>query len=184
MSALRGMKQRLFWFAPLVLCAAGCVSQSDEGGRQVFQYELWVPLVTVLGGLLAIPVGLVLRGRVARLGWGLLIAGPLLTLVFAPSLFRERVSVGQEGFEVRSGIWGLTATHAIAFADVQEIRITSETTRSRSGRRTSYYLNCDLKNGGSSKVSINNAVTEAAADTILRQASAHRIPIHDATGSR
>jgi hypothetical protein len=72
----------------------------------------------------------------------------------------------------------------LQFADIREIRITSESQTSRSGKRTNYYLNCDKKTGGSSKVGVNNAVTEAAAETILREAKAHGIPIRDETGQK
>jgi hypothetical protein len=162
--------------------AGGCVQESNSNGERVYQYELWVPLTVLVVGLAAIPIGLWLRKWTARLGWGLVVAGPVAALFFAPSLFRDRVVVSRERFHVQTGIWGLTAVHSLEFADIKEIRITAETTTSRGGKRTNYFLNCDKKSGGSNKVSVNNAVTDAAATAILQEAQAHGIPIRDETG--
>jgi hypothetical protein len=100
-------------FACLLLIVAGCVQESTEHGERVFTLDLWLPLCTLLGGSGAVPLGLALRRFKARplerLGWVLLLGGPVAAIGFAPGLFLERVSISDKGFDVRSGIWGLTA---------------------------------------------------------------------------
>ena len=150
--------------------------------RLVYQYEWWVPLSAFLGGLVVTPIGWSLRERSARFGWGLVIAGPIAAVVLAPSLFRDRAAVGAEGFHIRTGVWGLTTVQDVQFGDLKQIRVSSSTSFTRTGRRTNYYLNCDKRNGESVKVPINSGVTEAAADAILVNASAHGVPLEDKTG--
>jgi hypothetical protein len=181
-----GMRNRLIG-AVLVasgLCAlSGCVREVERSGEHVFRYELWVPLTALLGGMVAAPAGWALRRRSARLGWGLLILGPIAVFGVAPSLLCDRVSVDAEGFHVRTGIWGVTAVHDVKYDDVGTIRITAEQGRSRRGTHTNYYMNCDRKSGGSSKVPMSNAVTQASVEAILDGAKAHGILIVDGTGN-
>jgi hypothetical protein len=179
MATSRYCSWRLIALVSLLLVVGGCVRESKIDGKQVYQYEYWVPLTTLVLGLAAIPAGWFLRQKNGRFGWGLLILGPVAAIFFAPSLFRDRVTVGPDGFHVRTGIWGLTAVHEVVFADITQIRITAEKVSTRRGQKTNYFMNCDAKSGGSSKVPINNAVTEEAADAILQQATDHDIPILD-----
>lgn len=165
----------------VVLLAGGCVHKYESGGEKFFEYELWVPLSVLFGGLAAAPIGWVMRENAGRIAWALLIGGPIAALLFAPSLACDQVVVGKERFHVRTGIWGLTAVHDVEFSQIRQIRITAETSTSRRGRRTSYYLNCDTASG-TEKVGINNAVTEAAAPAILAEATDRGIPILDQTG--
>ena len=166
----------------LLFACAGCVRESTEGATSVFQYELWVPVSVLLAGIAAAPAGLAVRMRSARLGWVLLIGGPLAAVMFAPSLYRDQVTVSDEGFHVRTGIWGLTAVHDVRFAEVSSLSITAEETVGRRGRKkTTHYFVCDLKQGGQVKVPINNGVTEAAAKSILEHAAGHEIPILNET---
>jgi hypothetical protein len=168
----------------MLLAAGGCIQESNGKGELVYQYEFWVPLAALAIGAVATPIGWILRERSARFGWSLVVLGPIAMVLVAPSLFCECAHVSEQGFHIRTGIWGLTSVHALQFADIKQIRVSSETTFGRRGRRTSYYLHCDKKAGGSSKVSISNGVSEASALAILEQADARGIPILDQTGER
>ena len=162
-----------------------CVRESADQARHVFQYELWVPLVVLRAGIAGGAGGFFLRKVNGRLGWSLLILGPLAAIVFAPSIFLERSVVGKDGFEKNTGFWGTTVVPPVKYADLIGIRMTSETRRTRrGGKSTSFYLNCDSKTGGSTKVSINNEVTKAAAKVILKEAMDHGIPFRDKTGGQ
>ncbi len=164
---------------------AGCVRESTDPSGHVFQYEFWVPLVVLLAGIAAGAGGFFVRKHVARLGWALIILSPLAVIVFAPSLFFERAVVRNEGFEVQTGFWGQTVVPTVHYADLSGIRMTSETRRTRrGGKSTSYYLNCDNKTGGSTKVSVNNDVTRAAAKLILKEAMEQGVPFRDETGQQ
>jgi hypothetical protein len=183
-SGRRNLKHMLF-LAGIVLAVSGCVKESIANGERVFQYELWVPVSSLILGLAAIPIGLLLRNKAPQVGWGLIIVGPIAAIFFAPSLFRDRVVVSRERFHVQTGIWGLTAVHSLRFDEINQIRITAETTtQRRGGKHTNYFLNCDKKGGGSNKVSVNNTVTETSAGAILHEARAHGIPIRDETGGQ
>ena len=57
-----------------------------------------------------------------------MIAGPVAALGFGPSLFWERVYVHDQGFEVTSGIWGMTANQEVKFDSVTSVRIEEEKT--------------------------------------------------------
>jgi hypothetical protein len=167
----------------VLLSVSGCVRESANESEHVFQYELWVSGGVLLLGIVAAAGGFFLRKHNTRAGWALLILGPLGTLAFAPSMFLERTVVRKDGFEMSTGIWGQTVVPPMKFAELSGIRMTSETRRTRrGGKSTSFYLNCDNKNGGSTKVPVNNGVAQAAAKLILQEAMQQGIPFRDETG--
>jgi hypothetical protein len=171
--------------ALLLLSASGCVRESTNQDEHVFQYELWVSGGVLLLGIVAGVAGFFLRKHNSRAGWALLILGPLAALGFGPSMFLERTVVRKEGFEMHTGIWGQTVVPPMKFADLSGIRMTSETRRTRrGGRSTSFYLNCDKKAGGSTKVPVNNGVAQAAAKLILQEAMGQGVPFRDETGQQ
>jgi hypothetical protein len=113
----------------------------------------------------------------------LLIGGPIAEIGAAPSMFPDRVEVDKSGFSRRSGFWGMMSNQKVAFADLNQIRRISEESRGRRGRRqTNYYLMCDTKAGPSIKVPLGNDVVEAAAPTMLQNASAVGANIVDQMG--
>ena len=128
--------------------------------------------------MVAIPLGLSLRRISGRLGWMALVMGPLAVVLFAPSLLRDRVSLGENGFQVRTGLWGLTSVHEVDFARVQRVRIVSEEKPGYHGiPHTNCYLLCEQKDGTSDKVPITNTVCKAAAPRIFQALKDRRIPI-------
>ena len=76
------------------------------------------PVWTVL--LAATVVGFVVRRRVARLGWVMLIMGPLLALVMAPGFLLDYVRVDRQGFDARYGFWFAPRVFHIKFADLRQ----------------------------------------------------------------
>src|SRR5262245_14419497 len=89
------------------LIATGCVDESRVNDETVFTYQLWVPLVTLVIGVVGLVLGIVLRRVNNYVGWILIVCGPLFAVGMAPSLFRDRVAISADGFHVRTGIWGL-----------------------------------------------------------------------------
>lgn len=169
-------------FAVILGATCGCVSEETDGATHVFTYETWVPLSVLLGGLAAAPAGWFLRKSSARFGWALLLLGPVAAIFFAPSLFRDRAEVDETSLFIRTGIWGLTAVHEVPFDTLEQVRIVSEETRGRRGRkRTNYFMLCEQNNGNTAKVPINNAVSEAAAPEFLKRVSELGIPVTDET---
>jgi hypothetical protein len=153
----------------------GCVQQSTKGSVTEFRYEFWVPATVFLGGLAAIPLGWKLRPRSTRFAWTLIILGPLAVVGFAPSLFFDTITVGEDALHVRTGIWGTNA-HDVKFSEIQQIKVISETSTGRR-KSTSYFLLCEMKTGPASKVPVNSEVAKAAAETILRRVNELGIPV-------
>jgi hypothetical protein len=180
---MRSRTPRILLLSLLAITCTGCVRESTNGGSRIFQYALWVPGLILLGGLAAAAIGWTLRQKSGRFGWGFLIAGPVAALVFAPSMFLDRVTVDEAGFSRRSGLYGMTSVQDVKYSNVTEMRLITEEGRGRRGRKTiNYYLMCDHKNGSSTKVPLGNGVIEAATPVILRAAGALGIPIIDQTG--
>jgi hypothetical protein len=173
----------LLWMGLMAVLAtqAGCVRESVGEAGKTFAYELYVPVLLFFGGIAAAVAGWYLRG--GRFGWVLMIGGVISTLGFAPSMFLDKVTVDDKHFTVRTGIWGLTNVHDVAYDNLTSVELTKEEKRGRRGRKsTSYYLLCHCKDGTSAKVPLNNQVCEAAAFDILTQIKDHNVPIGDATG--
>jgi MFS family permease len=166
----------------LLLCTAGCVREEVSGTTRTFTYELWVPASILVGGIVAAVAGWFLRQR-GSWGWILLIGGPIAAIFFAPSMFRDRTVLTDERLQVTTGIWGMTAAHDVAFADLTMIRQIAEESRGRRGRRrTNYYLVCERKDGTSAKLPLGNNLVEAAATPFMEAATARGIPYQDDTG--
>jgi hypothetical protein len=52
---------RLVLTASLLVLLSGCYDRSVQGDRSVYSFAWWVGLLVILGGLVAIPLGLVIR---------------------------------------------------------------------------------------------------------------------------
>ena len=171
-----------FIFAILLLNVAGCIHESSDGPTKTFTYELWVPLSVLLIGVVAVPSGWFLRKENEKLGWGLLVIGSLASILFAPSLFRDRAIVDDSTFSLRTGIWGLTAIHEVKFQNLKQVRIVSEQVSGRRGmKRTNFYFLCERNDGTSVKVPVANNVSQAAAPYFLKRITDLGIPILDET---
>ncbi len=165
-----------------ILMLSGCVQHIENGKNETFQYEFWVPLVALLAGIVATPVGWILRNRAGRFAWALLIGGPLAAFLLAPSLYCDQVRVTDDSIHVQTGIWGMTAVHDVKLDDVQTLKIISETsTTRRGGKRTNYFFLCERKSGDPVKFPMNNAVARAAASAMLERVTERGIPVVDQT---
>jgi hypothetical protein len=164
----------------VVLTLSGCVRETTEGETRVFTYETWVPASVLLGGMAAGVAGWFLRSVTNRLGWGLLIAGPILAILFGPSLFMDRASIDSKSLSIRTGIWGMTATHEVNLDKLKQVRLVSEEKTGRRGRkRTEYFMLCELTDGTSAKVPVNNSISEAVAPHFLDLVASRNLPIVD-----
>lgn len=167
-----------FGIGALILFTSGCVDEASDGSTMTFTYELWVPLSILFGCLLAVAVGWQIRESLERYGWALIIAGPILAMFFVPYVLRARAVVSDTSFSLRGAAW----TIDVEYGDLQLIRITSEeTSRRYSGRRTTYHLSCQRKDGTREKFSLNNKVIEAAVPHLLERAAELGVPILDQT---
>lgn len=161
-----------------LLLSTGCVKESVDGTTFRYTFESWVSLGALAGGIVAIPLGLVLRNKIARLGWALIIGGPVLLILLVPGLFRDEVVVTLEGFQLRTGIWFCPTNHDVSFADVSGITIDQYATRGRRGRRGN---NMDLlirnSTGGTERVPVGDLMKRGGLAKILEVAKSRSIPI-------
>lgn len=154
---------------------AGCVAKSASEGGVSVHYGRWFPIAILVAGILVIPIGIVVRRISTRIGWLLIVAGPIAALAFAPSLLLERAFVDDQGFEVHSGIWGMTATEKVAFNAVKSFRITQEETGGRRSRLIEV-LYFEMKSGPAVRFPLNNDVKIEAGKEIVTRASRLGIP--------
>jgi hypothetical protein len=166
--------------ALLLMASCGCVRETTAGGARVFSYELWLPIVVLLGGVIGTIAGVLLRQIWSRFAWSLIVVGLLATLLFAPSLFRDRAVLDDSSYSLRTGIWGMTAVHHVRFEDLARVRVAAEEKRGRRGStRTNYYMYCERKNGTTSKVPLGNRVAAAGAQHFLDAVKSRGIPLLD-----
>jgi hypothetical protein len=157
--------------ALVCLFLVGCVTSKNGDKGMSFQYEWWVPIVVFIAGIVFVPVGIAVRNYSNRTGWGLMILGPIAALGFAPSLFMEQVLVHDRGFDVRSGIWGMTANQKVDFDAVTSVRLTQEETGGRRSRLIEV-LYFDQKSGSPARLPLNNDLKiEAAKEIVTRTAA-------------
>jgi hypothetical protein len=158
----------------------GCVSERESGTSKIFTIELWVSGLILILGLIAAPAGWMLRETSQRFAWILMVAGPIMVLGVAPSLFMNKTTVTPDEITVRSGIWGMTGNHHVKYDNLNSVRLTTEVSRGRRGsRNVNHYLVCECKDGTSSKLSLSNDCTEKAAPYFLAHLQTRGIPIAD-----
>lgn len=163
------LRMKLWMMALLCLFLAGCVTSTKGENGLRFHFEWWVPIVVLIAGIAFVPIGIAVRSYSSRTGWGLTILGPIAALGFAPSLFMEQVLVHDRGFDVRSGIWGMTANQNVDFDSVTSVRLAQEETGGRRSRQIEV-LYFDKKSGESARFPLNNDLKIEAAKEIITRA--------------
>lgn len=158
------------------LALAGCVARTEGAEGVTVRYQWWVPALLLVGGIVAVPAGWWLRRRVARLGWAMLILGPVSALLFAPSLLAERVRVTQTGFSVNSGIWGMTANLEVPFDSVTRCRIAQEKTTGRRPRAVEV-LYFSLQGGRTERLELNNDIKIDGGQEIVNALEDRDVPV-------
>jgi hypothetical protein len=162
--------------ASFCVSIAGCVTQSVSGAGVDFHYERWIPVGIFVAGLACVPIALAVKKQSGRFSWRWGLIGPIAALAFAPSMYLEHVFVHDGGFEMRSGIWGMTAKEDVAFDAVRSCRLTHEETGGRRSR-TIEVLYFDLENGTQVRVPMNNDVKIESGKEIVTRVAKRGIPI-------
>src|SRR5688572_6842079 len=106
----------------LGLAAGGCVDRSVKGDEIVYGFSWWVPVITLLGALVLLPVGWLLRNKSSRFGWGMMLISPVLAIVVFPTTLTDKVRVDANHFESADGVWFMSTKHDVKFADLHELR--------------------------------------------------------------
>lgn len=162
-----------------LLAMVGCVEKSVKGNASVYGFSWWVGPAVLLVGLLAVPLGWVLRRVSRRLLVVGLIVGPVLLLLVAPGMFFDGVTVDDRHFEGRYGFWFAPTKFDVAYADTDHINLVTwqERTR-RGGTRTKQRLDCVARSGGTTTIQLGDLLKRAR-DEMLDRASAVGVRIFE-----
>lgn len=170
-------------FSLPLIADTGCVHIESSGTTNTYAFHFWIPLVTILGGVFAAIAGWFVRYLSSRIGWSLLILGPVLGIGMSPGFLRDRVIVSDESISVRVGEFGFAKERVVRYDDLFSARIVSEEGRGRRGRKTvNYYLICERKDNTSEKFTLENKVVFEAAVDFLGRASEKGITVDNETG--
>jgi hypothetical protein len=169
-------------FAAVVCALTGCVDESTAGDKTTFTFSLWVPLAVVLGSIAATAVGAAVRTRNKRLGYVLLIGGPVALVFVAPGIFLDRVDIDRNQLTVRTGFWFMPNVQEIDLREVKTIEVVAEQRRTRRGTRTDYKLVFHTAAGGSRTVSAGDLLKQSL-PKIAAIAGEQGIEVVDRTGT-
>jgi hypothetical protein len=166
----------------LMLCAslAGCVEQATANDTTVFRFERWLPLTVLAASLAGLPLAWLIRTKIARLGYGLLILIPIMLVVVVPGLWGDRVSVDHDGFSLKTGFWFSPTRCDVRFDEVQTIRHVSYIERGRRGDVRKYKLIVQSRRGHTQSVPSGDLMRYAV-PTILETAQDRGIDVRDET---
>jgi hypothetical protein len=157
----------------------GCVSEKTDGNQITYTYAFWVPLAYIFGGIALAVVGWSIRKKEKQIGSGMLFLGPLLALLgFNEPLF-DKLTINDEGMNVRVG--GIRATEEqVKFDDVDSAYYADGEARGMGGKKTTTpYLICTQKGGLPTRIHLNNSIMKQAMPKILAKLRAHNISIAD-----
>lgn len=164
----------------LPLIFSGCVTEQQVGNSFVYTHESWLPMLMVLGGVVA-AVGFFFftewRGRIAC------IVGFIFPLVFAPDAWFSKVTINKEGFKCRRAMALYFTEQSFLYQDIKFITIKESISRSRKRGTTvthTLYLQT-MKNGQSSEetLTVSDLMKGSGLDRILMNAVEKEIPIDD-----
>ncbi len=176
------MHRNLARFAVALCCIAmaGCYNKVNQNGIVNVSFQLWVPLSMILGGLVLIPVGILLAVQKKYL-WGILliIAGPIAAGCVAPGMFLDKVVVSPNEFTSSHGFWWSQTTHRIQYNDLREVRVIVEETRNRRGTSKSYSFDCVFKDGRTERVPLGDLMRQAVPEMVA-QFNQHGVIVHGA----
>jgi hypothetical protein len=160
-----------------MLLLGGCVDKKVSGDVTSYSFSLWVPLVVLLIGLAAAPLGFLLRNQWQRGAWLGFILAPILLLFVVPGLFLDYCKVDSRHFEGRYGFWFAPSKFDIRYGDLNSIHHVIWTERGRRGRRTTKErFDCALKSGEAKTVQLGDMMKHAR-DEIAERANAAGVKV-------
>lgn len=166
----------------LISVISGCTRKSVEGSVTTVQYETWVGIACMIGGVAGTAISFLLRSKGGR-AWAFLVISALATILFLPFGFVDYVRVSQDHLETRWGFWCFPTRHSIAFDEVRGVQLTKKVKVGRRGRSdTSYNLEFQMSDGRTESLSATNDLVEASVHEILQPLADRGITLVDLTG--
>src|SRR4051812_44631376 len=102
----RFLRSRRVWqlcLMSLVLVAVGCVKESASRNQYTYTFAFWVPIGGVLGGIALAAAGWFVKEKEGRIGWGMVVCGPLMALVSLNQPLLDKVTVTDEQLDAHVG---------------------------------------------------------------------------------
>lgn len=155
---------------PLLLACSGCIERRIDGDVTTYGYETWVVLAVGVGGIVAAPVGWALRKWIARLGYILMILGPLAAILVAPAMWTERVVVDANHFEHSAAVPGSNDS-SVPFDDVAALHYRSAVEGSGRRSRRNHRLDVTRKDGRVQTIDLGTLYQEAVGEIFKRAAA-------------
>ena len=170
--------RNLFLAIGVSIFLTGCVSETTEGGRTTFAYQLWAPLVTIALGVGLLIISIPVFASSIRGGIVLLILGIAAAFVLGPSFLIEKVTVDDAGFSVTKGLPFANKTTEIRFDQLQSISFHTQ----RSGRRRrsrSTYLDCHMLDSSIQSMEVTTLMNGEALKKIKAGAQSQGVPVEE-----
>jgi hypothetical protein len=146
----------------LVAMLAGCVKEDVRGDTSVFSFEGWVMGLVIVGGLVAAPLGLAIRKKIPRLGWALIIGGPILLVLIGPGVVLDKATVDRDHFEARYGMWFAPSQVNVKFDDLTSMHLSAVTKGFGRRRRTERSMDLTYKSGQTRRVPLGDMLRYVA----------------------
>lgn len=159
----------------LLLMFAGCVKKSQVNGATVYSMEWWVTALVGGGSLAAVGMGWNLRKTDWR-GWILIVFALFGLIIWAPSTLLDKTVVDANHFESRYGFWVAMSVKRVDFENLSSVNLKEKVSFRKGRKRVSYDLECQMKDGKTVTVPLNETMKEAIVD-ILINVKKRNIPI-------
>src|SRR5208282_2726722 len=163
----------------LLAAASGCNTHVINGNETVYRMDSWLGPGLLCAGVVAVVAGWLLRSWNARHGYTLLVGGPAIVLLTAPSMFNDHVKVNATHFEASYGLWLAPTTTNVQFDDLRELCIRE--IKPGGGQddlapllqahdslrlKVRYYFDCTSKVGQKTRIDLGSLLEDAAYDIL------------------
>lgn len=116
--------------------------------------------------------------RGSFVAWWLLVAGPIVALIYGPSFFVDKVFVSNDRFSIQRGLWMLPHSDVEVFNALSKIELIREFRRNNPERSTDYLV-VHFKRGGTNRFAVGDLLQRGALERILEVAQSQNIPVAD-----
>lgn len=161
----------------------GCVSESQSGTGSTFKFQWWIPTLITVISLLLIVGGVLFTVRRKQGAWVAILVG-IVGMLFGPNMFFDRAVIDDDHFELSTGFFFSPTYFNIKWDNVASIHGSMEEKTGRRGRKsTSYYLNFNLKSGGSEKVPSGDLMKNGPIKKLVEMAAKKGITVDGPTNA-
>lgn len=159
-----------------IFLLSGCTNTETITGGIRVTFQLWIGIAAIVGGLLVATFGWFIRANNFR-GWAICVSALIATVVIGPNTLFDHVTVTEEKFSTRGGLWFWPKIHEFEFEDIRSLGVTEEKKRYKGRQQNSYFMEFHLKSGKTVKLYATNALMKQATEAIMENLQSRKIPI-------